>query len=66
MTYLTLQGIIHLVIGSLGVDAVTSHSFYGMRFEHPPSQSAYWLRPWFTVQEIRAKYDSIHPAEECR
>ena len=65
-TNLLFQGIIHLVIGSLGVDAVTSHTFYGMRLEHPPSQSAYWLRRWFTVQEIHAKYDPVHPAEECR
>lgn len=60
------QGIIHLVISSLGVDAVSSHTFFGMRFEHPASQSAYWLRRWFTIQEVRAKYESSHPLDECR
>ena len=61
-----LQDIIHLVIESLGVDVVTAHTFYGMRLEHPESQSAFWLRKWFTVQEVRAKYEHMFPLDDCR
>ncbi|CAB4000189.1 focal adhesion kinase 1-like isoform X5 [Paramuricea clavata] len=61
-----IKDIIHLVIESLGVNVVTAHIFYGMRIEHPQSLRAFWLRRWFTVQEVRAKYEHMLPLDECR
>lgn len=60
------QGIIHLVIGSLGADPITTGDYYGIKLEHVNTNESFWLNSKVTMGEVRGKHEALYPADEWK
>ena len=61
-----LQGIIHLVIASLGADPIVTEDYYGIKLEHVNTNEFHWLNSKLSVVEARGKHEALYPADEWR
>ena len=62
----TFQGIVHLVIGSLGADPITAGDYYGIKLEHVNTNESFWLNSKVTIGEVRGKHEALYPADEWK
>jgi len=60
------QGIVHLVIGSLGADPITTGDYYGIKLEHVNTNESFWLNSKLTMGEVRGKHEALYPADEWK
>ena len=63
---LNFQGIVHLVIGSLGADPITTGDYYGIKLEHVNTNECFWLNSKITIGEVRGKHEALYPADEWK
>ena len=67
LTFLFIfQGIVHLVIGSLGADPITTGDYYGIKLEHVNTNECFWLNSKLTIGEVRGKHEALYPADEWK
>ena len=60
------QGIIHLVIGSLGADPIISGDHYGIKLEHVNTEESFWLNSKITIGEARSRHEALYPADQWK
>lgn len=61
-----IKGIVHLVIGSLGADPITTGDYYGIKLEHVNTNESFWLNSKLTMGEVRGKHEALYPADEWK
>lgn len=61
-----IKGIVHLVIGSLGADPITTGDYYGIKLEHVNTNECFWLNSKITIGEVRGKHEALYPADEWK
>ncbi|XP_020630641.1 focal adhesion kinase 1-like [Orbicella faveolata] len=61
-----VKGIVHLVIGSLGADPITTGDYYGIKLEHVNTNESFWLNSKVTMGEVRGKHEALYPADEWK
>ncbi|CAH3176069.1 unnamed protein product [Porites lobata] len=61
-----VKGIVHLVIGSLGADPITTGDYYGIKLEHVNTNESFWLNSKVTMGEVRSKHEALYPADEWK
>ncbi|XP_068677817.1 focal adhesion kinase 1-like isoform X2 [Montipora foliosa] len=61
-----IKGIVHLVIGSLGADPITTGDYYGIKLEHVNTNECFWLNSKLTIGEVRGKHEALYPADEWK
>lgn len=61
-----IKGILHLVIGSLGADPITTGDYYGIKLEHVNTNESFWLNRKVTMGEVRGKHEALYPADEWK
>ena len=61
-----VRDIVHLVVGRLAEGHRNYQEAYALRLVHHPTQEFFWLHNDLTMYQVRQKYESLHPPEECR
>jgi len=60
-----VKGIISALLNRLSRGRLVYHESYALRLRHDPSGSIYWLHQDLTMLEVKEKFESQHPIEEC-